>query len=176
MQPGGEMRHGREGPRFLLPTDQNTTVSVHPTVSPFSHPATSLDPCGMSDQLGLIAARANMRRRPAVAYRAQVRAHQPDCLVVVSEKTSVWKTPRESFRLPAADGLRPPLNENPSMVPGKSRRGLSDARLAARARPGTVRNDSPASVSYDGLQLFITYWFSLTYDNAVRCESRAAGR
>ena len=58
------MQHTRVILRFLLPTNQNATVSIHPTVSPFGHPATSLEPRGTPDQLRLITSRANMRREP----------------------------------------------------------------------------------------------------------------
>ena len=58
------MQHGRVILRFLLPTNQNATVSVHPTVCPFSHPAASPKPRGTPDQLRLLTARANMRREP----------------------------------------------------------------------------------------------------------------
>ncbi len=58
------MQHTRVILRFLLPTNQNATVSIHPTVCPFSHPAASLKPRGTPDQLCLLATRANMRREP----------------------------------------------------------------------------------------------------------------
>jgi hypothetical protein len=58
------MQHARVILRFLLPTNQNSTVSVHPTVCPFGHPAASLEPRGTPDQLRLLTARANMRREP----------------------------------------------------------------------------------------------------------------
>lgn len=58
------MQHTRVILRFLLPTNQNATVSIHPTVCPFSHPAASLKPCGTPDQLRLLTPRANMRREP----------------------------------------------------------------------------------------------------------------
>ncbi len=58
------MQHTRVILRFLLPTNQNATVSIHPTVGPFSHPAASLEPRGTPDQLRLLTARANMRREP----------------------------------------------------------------------------------------------------------------
>ncbi len=58
------MEHTRVVLRFLLPTNQNATVSIHPTVCPFSHPAASLEPRGTPDQLCLLTARANMRREP----------------------------------------------------------------------------------------------------------------
>ena len=58
------MQHSRVILRFLLPTNQNATVSIHPTVCPFSHPAASLEPRAAPDQLGLLAARANMRCEP----------------------------------------------------------------------------------------------------------------
>ncbi len=58
------MQHTRVILRFLLPTNQNATVSIHPTVCPFSHPAASLEPRGTPDQLRLLTARANMCREP----------------------------------------------------------------------------------------------------------------
>ncbi len=58
------MQHTRVILRFLLPTNQNATVSIHPTVCPFSHPAASLESRGTPDQLRLLTARANMRREP----------------------------------------------------------------------------------------------------------------
>ncbi len=58
------MQHARVVLRFLLPTNQNATVSVHPTVCSFSHPAASPKPRGTPDQLGFLTARANMRREP----------------------------------------------------------------------------------------------------------------
>ncbi len=64
------MQHTRVILRFLLPTNQNATVSIHPTVCPFSHPAASLKPRGTPDQLRLLTARANMRREPE--FRCQI--------------------------------------------------------------------------------------------------------
>ena len=58
------MQHAHVIFRFLLPTNQNATVSIHPTVCPFSHPAASLEPRGTPKQLRLLTARANMRREP----------------------------------------------------------------------------------------------------------------
>ncbi len=58
------MQHSRVVLRFLFPTNENATVSIHPTVCPFSHPAASLEPRGTPDQLRLFTARANMRREP----------------------------------------------------------------------------------------------------------------
>ncbi len=58
------MQHGRIVLRFLLPPNQNATVSIHPTVSPFGHPAASLETRGTPEQLRLLTARANMRREP----------------------------------------------------------------------------------------------------------------
>ena len=58
------MQHSRVVLRFLLPANQDATVSIHPTVCPFSHPAASLEPRGSPDQLRLLAARANMCREP----------------------------------------------------------------------------------------------------------------
>ncbi len=56
------MQHARVILRFLFPTNQNATVSIHPTVCPFSHPAVSLEARGTPDQLCFLTARANMRR------------------------------------------------------------------------------------------------------------------
>jgi len=64
------MQHTRVILRFLLPTNQNATVSIHPTVCPFSHPAASLKPHGTPDQLRLLTARANMRRE--AEFRCQI--------------------------------------------------------------------------------------------------------
>ena len=58
------MQHSRVVLRFLFPTNENATVSIHPTVSPFSHPAASLEPRATPDQLRPLTARANMRRTP----------------------------------------------------------------------------------------------------------------
>ena len=58
------MQHARVILRFLLPTNQNATVSIHPTVRPLSHPAASLEPRGTPNQLRFFTARANMRREP----------------------------------------------------------------------------------------------------------------
>ena len=64
------MPHTRVILRFLLPTNQNATVSIHPTVCPFRHPAASLKPRGTPDQLRLLTARANMRCEPE--FRCQI--------------------------------------------------------------------------------------------------------
>ncbi len=58
------MQHTRVILRFLLPTNENATVAIHPTVCPFSHPAASLKPRGTTDQLGFLSARTNMCREP----------------------------------------------------------------------------------------------------------------
>ncbi len=60
----GQVQHARVILRFLFPTNENATVSIHPAVCPFSYPAASLEPLGTSDQLRLLTARANMRREP----------------------------------------------------------------------------------------------------------------
>ncbi len=57
------MQHGRVIFRFLLPSNQNATVSIHPTVCAFSHPAASLETHRTSEQLRLLTARANMCRK-----------------------------------------------------------------------------------------------------------------
>jgi phosphate transport system regulatory protein PhoU len=48
--------------RFLLPTNQDAPVAIHPTVCPFRNPAASPKPGGASDQLRLATTRTNMRR------------------------------------------------------------------------------------------------------------------
>ena len=50
--------------RLFLPTNQDSTESIHPTVGAFNHPAAGFEANAPPNQLRLLAARTNVRREP----------------------------------------------------------------------------------------------------------------
>jgi hypothetical protein len=90
------MEHRDVGIGALLPPDENSTESVHPTVGALDHPAMRPVVCGLLDQSRLFAA------APDVCREAELLHQIPDLAIVVA-LVETQPLGREARRLGTGD-------------------------------------------------------------------------